>query len=928
MKTSAWVNRVGLGMLVVASCLLAGCPKQDGVLQVINDGSPALTELYIASNTSAEWGNNVLVSPLANGWLYEVSLAPGAWDILSVDTEFGYRMLLGVTVSPGQTQTVYVTSMTPVYDDEGEGEPTVEGEPITPVEGENPVEGEAVMEGESGGENSTGPRVLNGGQAFSASLPDGTRLTLPAVELQGQVTALTLSKTGDVPDLSATDLDPVGTARVVTFDSFDPVAKGVPMARFTPSLTFPASEAAGQNPDTLAAVRISDLIFDGQDMPGHVSYLPVNRKANGDLEVTDFFFPDSIISDLGQNAAGGKANRRPREIRYVLGTFDGSYDWYAEPILMRFYPKAEKAERRVLEDELSEEQLNAENAKEIQNVVLLVHGHNEEEKEFGYNPTASSPWYFGYKRDVWTPLYDYFLTDKPELLKCTAFFEFIYPSYKPIFTTSPTTPGTRLDGDFADRVNALIANLKPGYENLRLYIVAHSMGGLVSRAGIQLMNSDSQGAFQKLVTWGSPHLGTPLVTMRYILGAPGGIYRAGPEGGTVTLPLGNIDNTLYALRRAIDGMQVDAPGSRDLRYANSHTETPRNLKLDTLFSLDVDPAVNPDLWNKYDLHTGTEIYNENLRILNGNENYRLSGKYFALYGVTSKRARVELTWYYKPYLEGNDIARGALVYPWLIEGADQPYEGYTQGASDGAVNITSMAGVGVMGGRYCVGDIDHEEYYGAPKPHGNFQRLDLARKTASDTLYALNMQSCEVNLHIDSLEPSSGPIGGQNRVIIHGKGFGDDLYAYFYETSTVTIGGVKASLVPFEPVTDTAITAFVPEFSTLTGDVVVRVGEDVSNAVPFTATLKTAMTVAEIYGGGLVTGYFANEVASAYIAPLSYEWYVDEQLISTEDRLGGSGNEILLYDSTSGVSAHIRFTVTDAVGRVGSDAYTYVPGEK
>lgn len=902
-------SRILSGIFLCAAVLLSGCIETKGILQVVNDDTRPLEELYITSSAEMEWGNNLLTSPLENGWMYEATVAPGSWDIFIRDTGWQYRMQLGVEVSAGETRTLNVSSI-PYYNPE-EGESEGEVEPIE--EGEN--EGEIA-------EMTTGPVDMNGVTTFSSSLPDGTHLYLPAVELPGHITRLTLSKGGETPDLGAPDLAPVGTPRTLEFDTFDPVAAGVPMARFVPSLTFPASEAEGYNPDTLFAIRVSDLIFGEQDLPGHVSYLPVNRKVTGDFEITDFYFPDAIISDLGQNTPGNKAVRYPRRITYALGTFEGCYDWDAASLLMRFYPDNTKAERRSSHDGLSEERQRTEEAKEIQNVVVLVHGHNEEEKAFGRNSDAPLPWYFGYKRNVWTPLYDYILREKAELLNCTAFYEFIYPSYKPIFTTSPDTRGARLDEDFAAHINSMIANHKAEYEEVRLYIVAHSMGGLVSRAGIQLFSTESHGAFQKLVTWGSPHLGTPLVTMRYVLGAPAGIYRAGPDG-VVTFPLGSIDNTLYAIRRAVDGFQLDTPGTRDLRFANSHTTTPHNLSLDRLFSLDVDSTANPELQAKYDLFKGSEIYNTNLRLLNTNESYRLSEKYHALYGVTSKRARLELRWYYRPYIEGNMIALGAFAYPLVMADAKQPYEGYTQDSSDGAVNIASMAGAGVMGGRYCVGDIDHEEYYGAPSADGTFHMLQLARKTASDTLYFFNIQPCESKLLIDFLEPASGPIGSE--IIIHGKGFGDDLYAYFYGTSGATIGGVDAPLLPFAPVTDTAITVTVPEFNTLAGNVIVRVGEVRSNAVPFTATLKTDMTITRIYGGGVVTGYFHASVISSFVAPLRYEWHVNDVLLSTDERLGNSGDEILLYDYESGEAAHIRLTVTDAVDRVGTEEYVHEP---
>ncbi|OQC01752.1 MAG: hypothetical protein BWX80_03323 [Candidatus Hydrogenedentes bacterium ADurb.Bin101] len=85
------------------------------------------------------------------------------------------------------------------------------------------------------------------------------------------------------------------------------------------------------------------------------------------------------------------------------------------------------------------------------------------------------------------------------------------------------------------------------------------------------------------------------------------------------------------------------------------------------------------------------------------------------------------------------------------------------------------------------------------------------------------------------------------------------------------------------------------------------------------------MTIARIYGGGVVTGYFHASVISSFVAPLRYEWHVNDVLLSTDERLGNSGDEILLYDYESGEAAHIRLTVTDAVDRVGTEEYVHEP---
>jgi pimeloyl-ACP methyl ester carboxylesterase len=910
----------GFGFCICICALLTGCPEDStaryGILQVVNDRTPTVVELYISPSDDDVLGDNLLDSRLPKGYLFEIYLSPGRWDIFTVDTNNEIRYALNVSVLKGQTRAVYLSGMT-VYHDEEE-------------EGESPDP----HEGESGSDLSTGARTLQGKKPFAASLPDGTRLTLPAINLSGTLTSLTLSKEYSSPDLSATDIEPVSAVRIVSFDSFDPVRMGGRFADFTPSLTFPAADVAGQDPTTLTAVRVSDLLLGDDDLPGHISYLPVTKNAKGDYEITDFYFPDSIMSDLAQKKNVQKALRRPREIRYVLGTFKGSYNWKAQPQLERFFAAEDLPHKRTVWGNLTAEERNEEENKQIVNMVVLVHGHNEEEKEYGLNASAENPWYFAYKQDVWSPLYDYVLRTKEDILDCTAFYEFIYPTYKPIFTDTPGIPGGRLDQAFAREVNAEVESLLsmlPAGQELRLYIVAHSMGGLVARAGIQLFSANSHTAFQKLVTWGSPHMGGALVSMRYVLGAPGGIYRVGSEAYAATQPLGNIDNTLFALRRSIDQMQADTPGTRDLRYANSHTTTPYNLVLDQLFSMDISPAGDAALWHKYDLRSGTEIYNENLRLLNAEDSYRLSSKYHALFGVTSKRAQVELTWYYRPYVEGNEIAKGALVIPWLIEKAKDSYEGYTRGASDGAVNIASMIGAGVMGTRYSLGDVDHEEYYGAPTKD-RFTRLDLAEKTLTSTFNALDIRPCtKTKLQIQSIAPSQGIIGCS--VTIQGSGFQNaprDSAGYiilnsdFFKTHKVTVGGVAAQLKDWN---DNSITITVPEFSQKTGDVVVHAGKEKSNSKSFTSVLDvmiekkflrqepTEAEIAALIAQGIIPdppAYYYEwkaVVTSPAVMPLSFKWFENGQEY-------GTTAAVTVKSSTPG--KEMKVEVKDSVGRSGT----------
>ncbi len=600
----------------------------------------------------------------------------------------------------------------------------------------------------NGAAESTGPVVVRGQTYADLSLSDGTRLMMVPI-LPGnpvELTKLTLSKAQNDVDLSPYGIRSAAYMRTVTFDSFDPVAQGARVCNIVPTLTFPRGEIAGVDASTLTGARIGDLQVGDETRYAHVAFLPARLlDGQGTLIVADYLFPDSIASDLAMKnpetakslEAREQSAIRPRQIRYVVGSFAGSANWSVDPALVLMEPSAGASEARIPATG------RPANAPPLQTVVILVHGHNEKER-LGYETAeVGPPWQYAYKRDVWTHLYKAALETRADKLECTAFYEFIYPTYRPIFTE--TSGVKRLDHSFAEAVNAELGPLVAANPDLRVYIVAHSMGGVVSRAGIQLLNSPIQKAFKLLITWGTPHLGSPLTTLRYVLGAPHGAYRAGPDG-VVTFPLENIDNTLFALRRAIDDMAVDSPGLRDLRWANSHTSTPHNLALEKLFTYGESIAGDDTTMQVFDLENGPYLYSDNLRTLNSNDIYRLSYKYFFFYGVTSKRPKVTVGgfWFRRPKLEGGETAIGALVMPWLMADPNSPFEAHLVGDSDGAVPIASMAGAGVgpAGGGIDLGDLDHEQYFGSPRNPGQFTEPALATDVALQTLAAIEFATC------------------------------------------------------------------------------------------------------------------------------------------------------------------------------------------
>ena len=761
--------------------------------------------------------------------------------------------------------------------------------------------------------DTSGPQEVQGGVPLEIVMNDDSTLSLSALPCEGTITTVVLEQVADIPDLTGYDIAPEGVTHVLTFDSFDPTDSALYAADFAPTLTLPASTIAEINGDTITVARIADLyLTDEQAQPNRVHFLPATVTENGDLQVTDFYMADSIISDLLLRDAPPEkqTSLHPRRIQYVVGTFAGSYNWNTQPVLQRFYPSENHAAARCTLDGLDAEAQDAENKKVIRNVVVLVHGHNEEEKLGDEDSSAEAPWYLGYKRDVWTPFYRYVREEHPDLLACTTVYEYIYPTYWPIFTPGN---GQRLDEDFARRINALVAAGNSGIEDdeeFHVYIVAHSMGGLVTRAGAQMFNSTSHTAFQKLVTWGTPHMGTPLVSLRRVLASPTGIYSV--RRGMVSLPLNNIDNTLYAFRRAIENLQRDAPGTRDLRWANSHTTTAHNLCFDDYFSFDVNAALEPALWNLYDLKTGTDIFNVNLNLLNKEDTYRLEPKCRALYGITPKRLEVSYNWLGWPRIEGGYIGAGASVLSWLMEDAAAAYEGALRGDSDSAVPLASMMGAGITVAweRSRFDDMDHEEYFGAPHPHGVFQTEEKAADIARETMRVLDIQTCDVQLTITpaSLETHGGV---ERTFILEAKGIAADITAVTFQwdfgdgdtgsaDGAVTAGEATIDITHEYPIRATdetyTLTATVSqeqtELARATAEITVKeTDEDIPSTIPINGTFapyNEGLSYSDFVLDYDVTGIQATEV----IDTMGTRIYngVGWDGVSTELRISGTAS--------------------------------------
>ncbi len=366
---------------------------------------------------------------------------------------------------------------------------------------------------------------------------------------------------------------------------------------------------------------------------------------------------------------------------------------------------------------------NTEKNRMIQNIVILVHGHNEAEKA-GWNlaspelNTVGFPWFIDYKRDVWTNLYTEYFSDYRYQLndEWTAFYEFIYPTYLPIYEGF---------GNLSDAFASQLTSEMDRFLNVgmrpNIFIVAHSMGGLVARAAIQKFTPEMHEAFQKLVTWGTPHHGSALVSTRFAAEGPYKRIPISPTSNVINFPL---------VSWYLTGLQLNTPGTRDLLWDNIHP-----LELDAIFEIPTGKKI--DL-TKYSLSKGNWLYNKSTQRLNESDVYRgptakknklFQKKYAFLYGLTTKRAPVCVA----------DICWGATATALVIDGYFN--DKMLKSANDGAVPIASMTGSGINAELLPVGDIDHEEYFGAPLAGnpGKFRTPEKAKIVAKTTLEALHL---------------------------------------------------------------------------------------------------------------------------------------------------------------------------------------------
>lgn len=509
---------------------------------------------------------------------------------------------------------------------------------------------------------------------------------------------------------------------------------GIMLAK--PVITINKSQVGDINPVTVNIIRVSDKFdSDGNILKDQVDFLPVIIDKSGNYQALDFLLPITVFSKSNQTAANtgifsnlsqilipsahAQGSTISSEIqwianvKYSIVTFQGGINWLNNPKLIQMTPDPNSDHFRHPSN-ITERQ---ERKQPIKNIVVLVHGHNEEEKAGNVGTETFDLWDFGYKRDVWNNMYKYYLEEREKSLKadvnkpddCTVFYEFIYPSYRPIYSPVPVNSkkaiahrtlgedlGAALNKELLEN-NPMVAKMVKENIPFNLFIIGHSMGGLVARAGLRSLDLKLLENFRQLITWGSPHQGSPVTTLRYITAAGFDIS----IDGIPFYPYGDYPSEIMS------DLAMDTPGTRDLRWTNGSKGFEKFFNYDTYFrGNSFTSRLKPERW---DLMTGTAFYNENLKLFNESEKF--ASKFTFLTGNTSKIARVKecnflLTKAYYLLVKASDCAKGSYIIKLLA--GDDAYRN-----NDGASPVYGQAGQGLWPRPRAVdmGDMDHEEFY-------------------------------------------------------------------------------------------------------------------------------------------------------------------------------------------------------------------------
>lgn len=603
---------------------------------------------------------------------------------------------------------------------------------------------------------STAPAISSGvvsstGSGTSAALTDGTRITVPGLaapyELELQrlsVDAATL-QTVMPPGLVAT-----GAVRQVTIaGSLDP-------STLRPVITIPASEAGQVNPNTLNVLRVGDAMVNGQLVQNHRLSLPVTRNAQGQLQFVDPVMRDGLRlvamsasspPDARTLAARSAVSTARHEwvgsVYYVLTSFQDELNWTRQPELVRMVPDATRAASGWRRPATTAER--AQLAKTpICNLLLLVHGHNEEERSGSGQATETTPWLHSYKRRVWDLLYQEALAQQTNGQAkypqgCTAFYEFVYPTYRPIFSPVPG-PGGLLHETLGEALGRTVREeaardlqlkaMLDGDMPFNAIVVGHSQGGLVARAGFRFMPDSFKANIRRFVSWGSPHHGAAAYSMRYAMLAGHDLVIDG-----MRLPLQSV------VQGTIAGKALDTPGIRDLRWEARHKDKVNLRTMMPSLTAAAEAAIEPGL------------YSDNLSTFNTAIDVREldAGPLYTLFtGTKLKSAEIEMadsnaSWWFQyrnqqavRFLLGStETEQGAALNKLLM------VTGY--GSSDGAAALYSQRAQGVSPQLTTLdlGDIDHEEFYGAEPPHRNAASMAKGTLTAARTFEVGRLQAAD-----------------------------------------------------------------------------------------------------------------------------------------------------------------------------------------
>lgn len=597
------------------------------------------------------------------------------------------------------------------------------------------------------------------GKQVVITLEDGTRVLIPAFPASLQIN---LEK-GDF-DIPAEEVFADGSNFRTTGSMRHLVIRGnSDTLLIKPVVTIPAGDAGTIDVETINAVRIGSLYKNGEILENQTAFLPVTLDANGNFIFVDTFFPEGIIPESkksasvsgGANYESGTGNEKDEtywvgDARYFLMSFDQCLNWRKRPVLERMIPDPTafaSGFRRPIST-LSPSERKKLLQQPVCNVVFLVHGHNEEEKVGYVNKLVPSPWEFNYKRLVWEILYEEVSKNRNKDLPsgCTAFYEFIAPTYRPVYSPvlSKKTGVTykTLGEDMGDLINREMndnaqfkAMIDAGMP-FNVFFLAHSQGGLSMRAGLRFVGTEVLKRIKLAATWGSPHLGAGLTSLRYALVAGHDLIIDG-----VRLPVAYIGQT-NVYQSGVNGLAIDAPGTRDLRWDSSEKEM---MRLEEIFTLDYEtPAEVID----YEPPHGKMIYNENLRLFNEEEekftSQFLKDKYFFYEGQTSKIAPIEFGWdmrrlrktyYFASASTG--IEKGAFLNTLAMKPSWNKGDGAVPWNSARAGSIWPAGNI-----RYrSVGDVDHEEFYGSELPLRNDNTIAIGRTILGYTFEDMEMKT-------------------------------------------------------------------------------------------------------------------------------------------------------------------------------------------